>query len=141
MDGGKMSMSKGNVVDPYLLSERYGVDSLRYFLMRDFPLGSDGSFTNELQTDAKPYGWTLLLEEPVAQEKEKSIKEEMQKCSCVLLAEIENLGTVTWKYETEAGEKTITVTASDASKLEGQDIKTCAATASELQNLLNELGF
>ena len=48
MDGGKMSKSKGNVVDPYLLSERYGVDSLRYFLMRDFPLGSDGSFTNEL---------------------------------------------------------------------------------------------
>ncbi len=48
MDGGKMSKSKGNVVDPYLLSERYGVDSLRFFLMRDFPLGSDGSFTNEL---------------------------------------------------------------------------------------------
>jgi len=48
MDGGKMSKSKGNVVDPYLLSERYGVDSLRYFLMRDFPLGSDGSFSNEL---------------------------------------------------------------------------------------------
>ena len=48
MDGGKMSKSKGNVVDPYLLSERYGVDSLRYFLMREFPLGSDGSFSNEL---------------------------------------------------------------------------------------------
>ena len=48
IDGGKMSKSKGNVVDPYLLSERYGVDSLRYFLMREFPLGSDGTFTNEL---------------------------------------------------------------------------------------------
>ena len=59
----------------------------------------------------------------------------------MLLAEIENLGTVSWKYETEAGEKTFTVTASDASKLAGQDIKTCAASASELQNLLNELGF
>ncbi|MDR1131204.1 MAG: methionine--tRNA ligase [Oscillospiraceae bacterium] len=47
MDGGKMSKSKGNVVDPYLLSQRYGVDSLRYFLMREFPLGSDGSFSNE----------------------------------------------------------------------------------------------
>ena len=47
MDGGKMSKSKGNVVDPYLLSERYGVDSLRYFLMREFPLGSDGNFSNE----------------------------------------------------------------------------------------------
>ena len=100
-----------------------------------------GSFTNELQTDAKPYGWTLLLEEPVAQEKEKSIKEEMQKCSCVLLAEIENLGTVTWKYETEAGKETFTVTTADASKLAGQDIKTCAVSASELQKLLYTLGL
>ena len=100
-----------------------------------------GSFTNELQTDAKPYGWTLLLEEPVAQEKEKSIKEEMQKCSCVLLAEIENLGTVTWKYETETGKETFTVTAAEASKLAGQDIKTCASSASELQALLDTLGL
>ena len=100
-----------------------------------------GSFTNELQTDAEPYGWTLLLEEPVAQEKEKGIKEEMQKCSCVFLAEIENLGTVTWKYETEAGKETFTVTAAEASKLAGQDIKTCASSASELQALLDTLGL
>ncbi len=100
-----------------------------------------GSFTNELQTDAEPYGWTLLLDDPIATENEKSTKGEMRRCSCVLLAEIENLGTVTWKYETEAGEKTFTVTAPDASKLAGQDIKVCASSASELQNLLNELGF
>ena len=100
-----------------------------------------GSFTNELQTDAEPYGWTLILEDPIAAENEKRTKEEMRRCSCVLLAEIENLGTVSWKYETKAGEKTFTVTATDASKLAGQDIKTCAASASELQNLLNELGF
>ncbi len=48
LDGGKMSKSKGNVVDPYLLSERYGVDALRFFLMRTFPFGSDGNFSNEL---------------------------------------------------------------------------------------------
>ncbi|MBC8546495.1 methionine--tRNA ligase [Clostridiaceae bacterium NSJ-31] len=47
IDGGKMSKSKGNVVDPVTLCERYGVDSLRYFLMREFPFGSDGVFTNE----------------------------------------------------------------------------------------------
>ncbi|MBQ3403904.1 MAG: class I tRNA ligase family protein, partial [Oscillospiraceae bacterium] len=47
-DGGKMSKSKGNVVDPYILAERYGTDSLRFFLMREFPFGSDGSFSNEL---------------------------------------------------------------------------------------------
>ena len=48
LDGGKMSKSKGNVVDPYLLAERYGVDALRFFLMRSFPFGSDGNFSNEL---------------------------------------------------------------------------------------------
>ena len=48
MDGGKMSKSKGNVVDPYLLAERYSADALRYFLLRDFPFGSDGNFSNEL---------------------------------------------------------------------------------------------
>ena len=48
MDGGKMSKSKGNVVDPYMLAERYGVDALRFFLLRSFPFGSDGSFSNEL---------------------------------------------------------------------------------------------
>ncbi len=47
-DGEKMSKSRGNVVDPYLLSERFGVDALRFFLLRTFPFGSDGNFTNEL---------------------------------------------------------------------------------------------
>ena len=48
LDGGKMSKSKGNVVDPYLLAEKFGVDALRFFLMRTFPFGSDGNFSNEL---------------------------------------------------------------------------------------------
>jgi len=48
LDGGKMSKSKGNVVDPYILAEKFGVDALRFFLMRTFPFGSDGSFSNEL---------------------------------------------------------------------------------------------
>ena len=47
-NGDKMSKSKGNVVDPHLLSQRYGVDALRFFLLRSFPFGSDGNFTNEL---------------------------------------------------------------------------------------------
>ena len=48
LDGGKMSKSKGNVVDPYILAEKFGVDALRFFLMRTFPFGSDGNFSNEL---------------------------------------------------------------------------------------------
>ncbi len=48
LDGGKMSKSKGNVVDPQILADRYGVDALRFFLLRSFPFGSDGNFSNEL---------------------------------------------------------------------------------------------
>ena len=47
IDGGKMSKSKGNVVDPYVLAQRFGVDALRFFLLRTFPFGSDGNFSNE----------------------------------------------------------------------------------------------
>jgi methionyl-tRNA synthetase len=48
LDGDKMSKSKGNVADPAILAGRYGVDALRYFLLREFPFGSDGSFSNRL---------------------------------------------------------------------------------------------
>lgn len=47
MKDGKMSKSKGNVVDPYMLIERYGLDSVRYYLMREVPFGQDGIFTPE----------------------------------------------------------------------------------------------
>lgn len=45
--GGKMSKSKGNVVDPVVLCNRYGVDAIRYFLLREIAFGQDGNFTNE----------------------------------------------------------------------------------------------
>ena len=47
LGGGKMSKSKGNVVDPVQLCDRYGVDAVRYFLLREVPFGNDGAFTNE----------------------------------------------------------------------------------------------
>lgn len=46
--GDKMSKSKGNVVDPFILIDRYGVDTLRYYLLREVPFGQDGNFTNEV---------------------------------------------------------------------------------------------
>ena len=47
-NGEKMSKSRGNVVDPAILCQRYSVDAVRYFLLKEFPFGSDGNFTNEL---------------------------------------------------------------------------------------------
>lgn len=47
LEGGKMSKSFGNVVDPVILCERYGVDAIRYFLLREIPFGSDGIYSNE----------------------------------------------------------------------------------------------
>lgn len=44
---GKMSKSKGNVIDPVVLCDKYGVDAVRYFLLREVPFGSDGIFSNE----------------------------------------------------------------------------------------------
>ena len=52
IDGGKVSKSKANnstnVIDPYVLADYFGVDALRFFLLRTFPFGSDGTFSNEL---------------------------------------------------------------------------------------------
>lgn len=44
----KMSKSKGNIVDPFILCQRYGVDALRYYMLREVPFGQDGNFTNEI---------------------------------------------------------------------------------------------
>ena len=48
LEGGKMSKSRGNVVDPVKLIERYGVDALKYFLLREYTFGHDGLYTNEV---------------------------------------------------------------------------------------------
>ena len=47
LEGGKMSKSKGNVVDPFKLIDKYGVDAVRYYLLREIPVGQDGTFSNE----------------------------------------------------------------------------------------------
>ena len=48
LGGDKMSKSKTNVVDPHFLVDRYGIDAMRYYLLREIPFGSDGTYTNEM---------------------------------------------------------------------------------------------
>lgn len=55
IDGGKMSKSKGNVVDPVFLIHRYGVDALKYFLLREYTFGQDGVYTNEVMLKRMNY--------------------------------------------------------------------------------------
>lgn len=55
LEGGKMSKSKGNVVDPVKLIERYGIDALKYFLLREYTFGQDGLFTNEVMLKRMNY--------------------------------------------------------------------------------------
>ena len=56
LEGGKMSKSKGNVVDPVTLIDRYGIDALKYFLLREYTFGQDGVFTNEGMLKRMNYG-------------------------------------------------------------------------------------
>jgi methionyl-tRNA synthetase len=51
LEGGKMSKSKGNVIDPRALVDLYGVDAVRYFLLREIPFGADGVFSNKALVD------------------------------------------------------------------------------------------
>ncbi len=55
LEGAKMSKSKGNVVDPVILIEKYGVDALKYFLLREYTFGQDGTFTNEIMLKRMNY--------------------------------------------------------------------------------------
>ncbi|MGB9976636.1 methionine--tRNA ligase [Thermovenabulum sp.] len=55
LEGGKMSKSKGNVVDPRVLVDLYGVDAIRYFLLREIPFGADGNFSNDALIDRINY--------------------------------------------------------------------------------------
>ncbi len=99
------------------------------------------SYTNELQTSEEPYGWKLILSNPIAADEEIAARNIMTADAYAMLAAINNLGYVMWEYQTESGLQSYMVTAADASAFAGQDIKLCARTASDLQKLMQRLSI
>lgn len=100
-----------------------------------------GPYTNELQTSKEPYGWIMKLENTIPKDEESAVRDIMTADSYAMLAVTDNLGYVTWKYTTDAGQQEYTVTAKDASDFAGKDIKQCAASPSELQMLMQSLSI
>jgi len=95
-----------------------------------------GSYKNELKTSAEPYRWVIILEDPVDPAHEARIKQRMSADACLMIAAVENLGTVTWRYENGSGQQEFTITELEASEIAGADIKRFAESASGMQKLV-----
>ena len=57
-----------------------------------------GAYKNELQTSKEPYGWTIILEEPISPSQETKTRQKMLSDACLIIASVDNLGVVTWRY-------------------------------------------
>lgn len=97
---------------------------------------SYGSYTNELQTTEEPYGWDIILDDPIEPPQETKYRQKMCSDACLILAAVDNLGTVTFLYNNGSGQQDYTITDKDASKIAGADIKSFAASASDMQKLV-----
>lgn len=115
-------------------------------ILTDMKLGRVlGNFKTELQTKKEPYGYTLLYEETVKAEDKDDFDATMKKFAICMLALIENLSEVSWKYTVvENGRETPelqTITKEEATKLLDKDIKSFSASAADIQNLLYTVGI
>lgn len=105
-----------------------------------------GSFSNALYTKAEPYGWELIVTDPIMPVSEKEKSELMKNYSYALLGVIVNLSYVTFTYdvfnsEGKDIEKRITVTKEEASEFFGEDIKKCSEDVNNLQRLMEKTGL
>ena len=94
-----------------------------------------------LQTTAKPYGWTLLFEESVADS--EPLNEKMKAYGAVLLAMVDNLEEVSWQYQLASDDsmQTMKLTVEEASKRVGSDIKSFVTSPEKVQELIYLLGL
>lgn len=97
-----------------------------------------GLFVNELQTSEEPYEWKIKLQEEITFEKREEKEQEMRLCGYLMLASVENAGLVTFEYESEGKEYSVTITPEEASEFMGRNIKDCYQDARLLQELLEK---
>lgn len=100
-----------------------------------------GGYHHELQTEQEPYGWTMILDEPVSEQLCDQKEQDMRKFAYVLLGVTGNLGEVSYRYICDDEECTLTVTEADASDYLGSDIKECGQNISRLETLIEKTGL
>lgn len=100
-----------------------------------------GSFTNELQTSAEPYGWIMILEKEISASQRVEKEDTMRSYAYILLAVIDNLGEVTYQYTVDGEACIISVTEKEAAEYAGQDIKLCGQDVLLLQELIEKTGL
>lgn len=100
-----------------------------------------GSFCNELQTKEEPFGWTMSLDHSFSSNRKEYLENKIHAYACAILAVIENLGELTFEYAIDGTPCSLTVTAAEASKYAGEDIKSVGKEVSKLQKLMEKSGL
>ena len=98
-----------------------------------------GRFENELHTTEEPYGWSMYLQEEISPAKEESMQKQMASYAYILLATIDNLDYIQFNYTKGNDNICINFSGEDATAFLGKNIKTCAETAADLQNLMKQV--
>ena len=114
-------------------ANRQSADALR--LQQRF-----GGYTNELQTETAPYGWTISFAEPIGTAQLGSARKTMRTDACLLMATIDNLDAVTFAFNSGGRSQTFTVTREEGDLLAGQPLRQCGENPALLQTLSNVLG-
>ena len=100
-----------------------------------------GPFTNALSTAHEPYDWKIILEEGVEPGLRNITEVRMRKNAYLILATVQNLGSVTFEYKVDGLTQTFTVTEDDATEFFGKDIKSCYDNLIALHSLYTALGM
>ena len=100
-----------------------------------------GPYTNELETETEPYGWKILLEDEIDPSALAQKEQDMDAFGRVLVALTGNLDHVTYVYRAGGEDLTRTITAADAGRFLGEDIKTCGEDIRALDRLIGKTGL